>query len=421
MQNPRPSQLLRTAFRGAAIGVLCATPLGALGDVVILRDGDLIEGKVTYEGDRVSVQSPAYRFPRRPIALRWRDIEFIDTERAGSDYLRERREAVTGADADTLVESAAWAERAGWCGAATELYRLALRRDPYHSVARRALGRPGSDDPVRRRGAFGGWRVLELHGESWRLPAESIETAARDPKTGWTPDEARADAAFAALNGGGTADPPHDQRVAALDPVARRRPAMKWLRGGAAGTRLLAARMLCWTKDEDAIRALLAAAIHDPDERVRTQAAASLRENEDALLPLARALWSGSSALRARAARGLREAACPGAAALLIARLETSDPTTLPQLLAIAARRRYVRDLDPRDPEVLRTTDASLVSIPAVARVPLTAAPADPISATERTQWFALLRAISGQSFGDSLDEWKRWAASMPQPGAQHR
>src|SRR6185295_16189530 len=93
---------LRTLTAGAAaiLGALIAAELtaaSAMADTVRLRTGDVVEGKVEDQGDRLRVATTD-----GALTLRWKDVDAVLRDRTAMDVLVQRRAAVKDTDAAGL-------------------------------------------------------------------------------------------------------------------------------------------------------------------------------------------------------------------------------------------------------------------------------------------------------------------------------
>lgn len=152
-------------------------PLPAAADVVILADGQRIEGVVAEEGDQVVVQLGfgSVSFPRS---------EVVDVRRESTPLheLEQRRARLDPNDAAGRLALARWAEQNGLADAARDLYREVLSLRPEDPTAHERLG---------HRKHEGRWMTDEeylaatghvLYGGRWisRAEAEQLEREARE-------------------------------------------------------------------------------------------------------------------------------------------------------------------------------------------------------------------------------------------------
>jgi hypothetical protein len=107
----------------------------ASADVVHLRSGGSIEGRVVAEGDKVVVEVPhgTISFPKEKV---------LRIERQDSDLhaYGRKRAALAAGDAGSRVRLAEWCAQRGLGNRREELLREALEIDPDHAAARRLAG-----------------------------------------------------------------------------------------------------------------------------------------------------------------------------------------------------------------------------------------------------------------------------------------
>ncbi len=125
-------RLICIAIALGCSGLLCA---GARADVVYLKNGKSIEGKVTVEGDRVKVEIPhgTVSFPRDKV-LR------IEKRESRLDVYDRKRAALAAGDAKGRLALAEWCLREGMGNRREALLREVLEIDPENAEARKLLG-----------------------------------------------------------------------------------------------------------------------------------------------------------------------------------------------------------------------------------------------------------------------------------------
>ncbi|MFN0058014.1 MAG: hypothetical protein ACKVX7_06100 [Planctomycetota bacterium] len=121
------------AFTGLA---LAASP-GADADVLRLRNGNSIEGKVTRLDDgsfRVKIDVG------QEVVIAAADVLNCEAREAPFDELERRLDQIGAADLDALVELGSWAESQGLKTSALRVFERVLAVDPNHEGARDRLG-----------------------------------------------------------------------------------------------------------------------------------------------------------------------------------------------------------------------------------------------------------------------------------------
>jgi hypothetical protein len=113
--------------------VLLAAPAWA--DVVHLKNGGRVEGKVTDKGDSYLVK---HRFGS--LTVKKSDVVSIEKKATLSEIYGKKRAAVDVKDPDRLVELGKWCRENGWETQAVKDFHAALDLDADHRGAHTALG-----------------------------------------------------------------------------------------------------------------------------------------------------------------------------------------------------------------------------------------------------------------------------------------
>lgn len=188
---PRSFRLARLARRGL-LALAATTPvLGAslaAADVLTLRDGRVVEGTVTKDGDVVRVVS---RFGESEFAAK--DVVAHVVGRSLEEEWRARSAALPADDHAGRAALARWLVDAGRLAEGRAVAAQVVEADPENALAHEVLGhvRHGGrwmtpDDAKRAEG-------LERHGDAWYTPEEWAALA--------TEDRRKAEAEAAAADG----------------------------------------------------------------------------------------------------------------------------------------------------------------------------------------------------------------------------
>ncbi len=133
--NPRPLPA-RRALR-AALGLLLAIGGAARADVVHLRNGGQVEGRiVSRDASSIVVKTSV-----GTVTIAAADVARIDRKTTPLEELERKREALDPKDADGRVALADWAAKNGLGRERTRLLEEAVAIDAGHEAANRALGR----------------------------------------------------------------------------------------------------------------------------------------------------------------------------------------------------------------------------------------------------------------------------------------
>jgi hypothetical protein len=132
--------------------ILLTSPV--LADIVHLRNGGRIEGKIEIRGDQLIV---THRFGSVNVARK--DVVRIEKKETLKDLYEAKRQGTDTGDPDQLVELGDWCRENGWGSQATKEFNAALGLDPEHRGAHAALGHVFFE---------GAWRtereIMELRG-----------------------------------------------------------------------------------------------------------------------------------------------------------------------------------------------------------------------------------------------------------------
>ncbi|MGH7162268.1 MAG: hypothetical protein ACREID_02195 [Planctomycetota bacterium] len=113
--------------------ILCAASAAA--DVVLLKDGRTISGRVLNEEGKIIVVDRD-----RKYAVKRSDVERIDPGASFMDEYEARLEKLPAEDAEAIFEFGRWLEENDWASRARRAFEEVLELDADHRGARRALG-----------------------------------------------------------------------------------------------------------------------------------------------------------------------------------------------------------------------------------------------------------------------------------------
>jgi hypothetical protein len=153
--------------------------LAARADVVYLKNGKSIEGKVTVKGDKVVVEIPhgSVSFPKSKVLRIERKVSAVET-------YDQKYAALPAKDAPARVKLATWCKRQGMGNRAEALLRDALEIDSDHPEARKLLGYVKHEGRwVTRPEKFRAMGLVEFEGQ-WHKPESvvSIKKARAESK-----------------------------------------------------------------------------------------------------------------------------------------------------------------------------------------------------------------------------------------------
>jgi hypothetical protein len=107
----------------------------AAADELHRKDGTVLAGKVTLDGDRYSVVDR-----NRKYVVPAAEVVKVVPKRSFMDDYEERLEALPEGDPEAIYEFGRWLEENDWKGKARLAYEEVVSLDPDHRGARRALG-----------------------------------------------------------------------------------------------------------------------------------------------------------------------------------------------------------------------------------------------------------------------------------------
>ncbi len=269
------------------MGLLLLGTGAAAADVVRLRDGTTLTGKVEEDGDalRVVTRAGAVRVPRAEVL----GIEAEPSPEALRTEQARRAGAIGGDDAAAWTDHGEWCRARGLAAEAKAAFEAAVSADPDCASAREALGQVRWKDAwVPEATAMKEKGFVEWKGR-WVLPAEREYLERR---------EARGAKASAL---------PSAEALRALSADERLKALVAALAGGKPEDRAAAARELGKVRDLAALRSLARASVTDEDATVRAAALSALHalDYKETPLYLSSALRSRASETAIRAARAL--------------------------------------------------------------------------------------------------------------------
>ncbi|MCG3133489.1 MAG: hypothetical protein HMLKMBBP_00663 [Planctomycetes bacterium] len=384
-------------------------------DTVRLRGGDIVEGRVADEGDRLRVETD-----HGVVSVRWRDVDAVLPGRTAASIFAERRASVKDGDAPGLYALALWARKAGLDGDARACLEAAVRADPEHAAARDALSQQKKDGSW-----LGGSDLLAAKGfvgrdGAWLLREEAEALDRRAAEQDLTPDEKTVeDLVSRAATGPAAAKKFALESLERLPPASFGRPALRALRRGRTATeRELGARLLGRIRDDaDVFRPLILSSVLDRDPTVRSAAVESLAGlgNPAVVKPIARSLWSSLPEVRMNAAEALGGfAAFPEAAAqsveYILRRVMTSGGPGGRNHIFVGSEITYVSDFDVEiaqaaqigDPVVGKIREGTLLDCRVLSV-------REEWTEVERRVAFRSLRLLTGKDYGEDAAAWSGW------------
>ena len=150
------------------LAILLGVPIGAVADVVFLRHGGKLEGRIVQRSEtsvEVDIGAGTMTFPMSSVAR-------IEEGRSALDEFDERAAALDPYDPDGWLALARWAARAGLGTQSTKAYRHVLGLDPNDPEANRALGRESVDGRwLTEEEAYRARGYVSFEGQ-WMTPGE---------------------------------------------------------------------------------------------------------------------------------------------------------------------------------------------------------------------------------------------------------
>ncbi|MHC4471523.1 MAG: hypothetical protein ACYS99_11225 [Planctomycetota bacterium] len=159
-------------FAALLVGLL-AVP--ALADVVHLKNGGRIEGKVVDKGDAYEV---THRYGK--ITVKKSDVVSIEKKATLAETYAKKRAAIDVKNADQLVALAKWCRENGWETQAVKDFRAALALDPDHRGAHTALGHVFYEGAWRTEDEIMEMRGFVKHLGKWVTREEAARLEAKE-------------------------------------------------------------------------------------------------------------------------------------------------------------------------------------------------------------------------------------------------
>ncbi|MHC4473006.1 MAG: HEAT repeat domain-containing protein [Planctomycetota bacterium] len=388
--------------------VLVSLPVGAQ-DVVRLKGGEIIAGKVTDGLLEVRVETPA-----GTVRVPWSEIEGIDRPDHVRSLFTKRAKEVKADDAAGHFLLAVWCRRHGLAKEMeTELGKV-LQIEPEHRAARAALGYEKVGEKW-----VAGTEILEAKGfvrrdDRWILEEEAAyEDMLKARKKALSEKEEKArDLILKAAD-----ENPRISKyaLAALEGKswdALRIPLFRALGHKKPEVRELAAAQLGRIGELEAVRPLLRSAVLDTKEPVREASVAALKSigQPDAIYPLARALASNHPQIRMHAAAAIGGFGDIQGVEYLVQRLKMNWGPSGRVNIQVMNQVTYIRDFDVEiaqraqigDPIVgiLREGVILDVQVFGVDRT---------VTTVERRVIYGALRNLTGQDLPEKPDAWAKW------------
>jgi HEAT repeat protein len=400
---------VRSSLRYAALIALVAISASAEADTVRLRSGDVLEGTVADHGDRIQVVTED-----GPLSVRWRDVDVVLTEATAKDLYAERRAKLAGDDVQGLYELALWAARSRLREESRACLDAVLKADPEHAAARSALAQQKVGDEW-----LAGSKLLEAkgfvsHGGKWLLREEAEYRKRRAESPGeMSGDEKRvADLIAKAASERPGARKFAMEALAGMSPDAIGRPALRALRRGTPEERVVAAELLGRWGDVDAVRPLIYATIMDREAPVRRAGVRALQQidDEDAIRPLARALFSETPLIATRAAEALGAFGGRQAVEWVVRRVQSGGGPGGRNNIFVGRQISYISDFDVEIAQAAQIGDPIVGTIrEGVILDTRVLGVREEFTTIERRAFYQALRDATGKDFGEDAAAWKKW------------
>jgi hypothetical protein len=159
----------RLGLLPAFAAAMAVPAIPAAADVVHLRTGGTLEGRVTKQEDRVRVETT-----QGVATFGAADVDRIEAREAPQDELLRRKQALPPGDAGARVELARWCREKRMDVESRSELEEAVRVDPDHAEARRELGHVRWNGAWMTEAAAKQAQGLVLVDGAW-LPADAAE------------------------------------------------------------------------------------------------------------------------------------------------------------------------------------------------------------------------------------------------------
>jgi hypothetical protein len=331
--------------------------------------------------------------------------------RSAPDVRKEfaaREAKVEATDADGLYRLALWARGSGLLPEARATFLRALRVDPDHRAARKALGYELIGGLWLRGDAAKRAKGFVFRDGRWLL-AEELAAGREKARA----EEEQAAKALRALASGEAEVRTLAVRTLAELPAERLvRPCILALEQGAEPARLYATKALAGQTSDECVTALIRASIMDVSDGVRTAATAAVAAaaNPDTIYPYLRALTSAYAPVRMNAAKAVGTFRDVRGIQTIIRRLRGIQGGTSRVNIQVGRQTSYIRDFDVEIAQAAQIGDPIVGSIQegVVLDVRVLSIGWD-MTTVERRVLYETLTRITGQDFGENVKAWTSW------------
>ncbi len=245
-------------------------PCILLADVVHLKDGGVVEGDVTDQGDKVIVKIK----DGMEVTIDWKNIDRIEKKKSINAEYRERLAAVEDNSADGCYRLGLWCKEHGLESEARRAFDKTLEIEPGHEATHLVLGHKLLDGRWLTIEEYNVIKGLVKYRGRWVTPEKKAALEAGDMRKEWKKRVRKYVSKI--LDGSESERTMAENTLLAIRDKNAAKALADLLDHGKSHVRVLACRTLAHIKDADTLDALMKAALKDPAASVRKAASAAL-------------------------------------------------------------------------------------------------------------------------------------------------
>jgi hypothetical protein len=399
----------------------------ALGDVLTLKSGQVLEGKVTQSGDQVMLTTP-----NATIVYTKDEVASISVGPTAAETYAQRASELKDNDAEGHYQLGLFAESKGLLKSAAQEYGKAIAADPNHAGARAKLGYTLDNGAWVTRDEMMARKGMVAYKGRYVTAEEAEKLKAADTEFARSQDEYRLVGILADTikRSSGQQRTDAEDKLAGISGARSLDALVTASRDGDAAVRMAAVRAFQNYKEDKAAFAILDSAVNDPVGDIREKARSILagKQNKGAFDQALRLVASDDETTRSRAGEVLAALGDVAAIPYLIDNLSwtrTPPPAPAPQAsppgTRTAAGRQYVSGyravvaphsaavepiisrIDENGRHVLDNPQPTQTG--AWQDYPQAAAP----EMIQNRGALSALQALTGQDFGFDGDAWRQW------------
>ncbi len=378
-------------------------------DVVLLKNGDRLAGKVTDGMLEVRLDTPAGE-----VALPWSEIEKIDRAKYVRELYRDRAGEVDRQDVQSHYLLALWCRRQGLGEEMRKELELILAIDPGHRAARSALGFEKVDEKWVAGDQIKKAKGFVKKGNRWILEEEAaFEEMVKERNRQLSAEELKAsDLIIKAADENVRARKYAVKALSAMSFNELRVPLYRALGDKREEVRAAAVAELGKLGEFEAVRPMIRTAVLDTSGMVRGEAVLALRElgGPGTVVPFIRALSSPNPQIRMNAAQAIGDLGDIRGVEYLITQLGQNWGPTGRNNISVMNQVSYIRDFDVEIAQAAQIGDPIVgVLREGVILDVMVVGVSRKMTTVERRFIRKALVKLTGEDLGDGEPAWSKW------------